>query len=75
MEHKHTQHGVVAKQLIIENHTLLACPYCWKREEILKEYPELAKYPVSDRVCNTHFEILLTNAMAGKPVETHPKRK
>ena len=73
MERKPSDSGLVAKQLIIENHTLLACPHCWKREQITEEYPELAKYPVSDRLCNTHYEILLARAM-GASKSFDPKR-
>jgi len=50
-------------QVIIENHVLLLCPHCWKREEFLKEYPELANYPVSDRTCAVHFEVLMARAL------------
>jgi len=55
---------VMARQVILEDHVLLLCPHCWKREEFLKEYPELAKYPISDRTCAVHFQVLLASALA-----------
>jgi len=56
--------GSVKKQLIIENHLLLVCPHCWTKDEIARDYPELAGYRISDHLCNTHFEILLARAMS-----------
>jgi hypothetical protein len=54
----------IRKQLIIEDRMLLACPYCWTKEEIAKEYPQLAGYPVSNHVCDPHFEILLRKQLS-----------
>lgn len=51
------------RQLVIEEHLLLVCPHCWTPEQIAKEYPELAKYPISRRLCNAHFQVLLTTAL------------
>jgi hypothetical protein len=47
------------RQLTVEEHVLLVCPHCWTAEQISREYPELTKYPVSDRVCDFHLEVLL----------------
>jgi len=51
------------KQLAIEEHMLLVCPHCWTAQQIADEYPELAKYPVSHRICDFHFQILLATAL------------
>lgn len=51
------------RQLIIEEHMLCVCPHCWTPEQIAKEYPELAHYEVSRRLCNAHFQVLLTTAL------------
>jgi hypothetical protein len=61
---ENTSLRALARQLIIENHVLLVCPHCWTKEQIAKEYPDLAKYPMSDYLCKAHYEILLTRAMA-----------
>ena len=47
---------------------LLVCRHCWTTEQIAKEYPELAKYPVSDRLCEMHFQLLMTRALEMFPV-------
>jgi hypothetical protein len=61
------------KQLIIENHTLLVCPHCWTLEEIKREYPELAQYPLSNKLCSVHFQILAARALEwGPPKSKNP---
>jgi hypothetical protein len=51
------------RQLTIEEGVLLVCPHCWTAKQIAEQYPELAKYPISSRICGFHFQILLARAL------------
>ncbi len=65
------------KRLIIEEHVLSVCPYCWSPEELEKEYPELIK-PRSGHLCEAHFQLLLSRALflsRSSPDSELPKRQ
>lgn len=49
--------------LILEGRIVGACPCCWTREEIAREHPELSGKPISDRICEKHFQNKLAYAM------------
>jgi hypothetical protein len=63
------------RQLILEDGVLLVCPHCWTPEQIAKEYPGLLQYPLSNKICNFHFEIMLAAALDVGIISSNPRQR
>jgi len=51
------------RQVIIEERTLFICPHCWTVAEVRSLYPQLLVFPLRERLCSAHFNILVARGV------------